>query len=790
MMRTVEWCGWTMAGLAVACSTAASAQEADAGKQVEAKDPELTEIIVTAQRREQSASRVPISITVVGGEELADRGVSTLQDVTLSIPNFQIAQTGLSTQSFIRGIGSGSDPAFELSVAQYIDGVSFGRAQLTRTPLFDVGRVEVLRGPQSILFGKNSTAGAVSIISNQPTKDLSAGLTTTYTPTFGQVETTAYASGPVSDTIGARFAIRHVDEGGYVHNITRNQRQPQREEIAARAILNFDGGTGFRLALKGEYSKFDVDGRDIEVIHDVATRTIPAGPSAGQPLTFAAGLGLRGLPGVLTNTSLDGRREADIADFDDTRLVNLTLTAEVDIGGSTITAVTGYLDYGRKAEFDLDFTSANILGGGLREKYEQVSQELRIATPADAALSFVGGLYYEHNVLDYVDITGFGPNLAQLGFGVIANVGVRRDFKQRSDSYSGFGQLTLRIGDSLRLIGGLRVSRDEKDATRLLSARTGQFDYDGPLTLSPAVIGTLQAGLGFSLNNIGGAGHNIAGARARTQYVPSATIEFDVSPETLLFASYKEGFKGGGFNARANNNRSFEFDDETVNAWEAGLRTRFAGNRGSFGLTAYRAEYSNLQLTQFDGTVGFNVGNAGGTRTQGVETDVRFAIARGVTVSAAASYLDFKYLDFRRGNCAFVETPSGDIVNGVPLCNYTGRRGRFAHEWNLSGSLSVDRPVSSAINIRGSLEASYKSSHDVHDNLDPLGRVEGYTILDARLGFGGENWDLTVIGRNLLDEVFPTYAANVPFASSLGANTQYATRSRGRSVAVQIALRY
>lgn len=777
-----------------------AAGAADAAPQAsDADGPQLADIVVTAQRREESVSKVPISITVVGGEALKARAISNLQDITLTIPNFQITQTGLATQTFIRGIGTGNDPAFEQSVAQYVDGVSYGRAQLTRTPFFDVGRIEVLRGPQSILFGKNSTAGAVSIVSALPTSALAAGVTTTYTPEFNQTETTAFVSGPIADGLTARAAVRYLNEKGYVRNTTLDRTEPRRDEFAARGTIRYDGG-GVRLTLKGEYSKFNLFGRDIEVIHDIATRTITTGALAGQPLTYANSLTLRGAAGALVDTNFNDRRQANTPDTDRTRLYNATLTTEFDVGASTLTSVTSFVDYERGYLGDLDFTGANILAGLTDERYRQASQELRIVTPASAPLSFTGGLYYEYNRLAYDDGASFGPDtgkvvappapasLAALAF--LAGTEGTRNYRQRSDSYAAFGQLTWRIADRLRLIGGARVTLDDKHGTRVLVARTGSNDFNAPLVTSPLIIAVYQGGIRYALNNPGGAGHNLRGYRSRTRFVPSATVEFDLAPDALLFGSYKEGYKGGGFNARSNSNANFEFDDEFVKQWEGGFRARFAQNRGSFGVTGYRATYSNLQVSQFDGTVGFNVTNAGRSRAQGVEADARFAVARGITLGASASYLDFKYLDFRRGQCAFGQTPNGDVVNGVALCDYTGLRGRFTPKWNLTGSLGVDRGLTDTLRLRGSLDVSYKSAHNINDTLDALGYIDGYTIVDARLGVGGKNWDVTAIGRNLLNERFPTYSANVPFASFVGANTQYATVSRPRSVAVQLSLRY
>lgn len=749
----------------------------------------LEEIIVTAQKREQSLSQVPISISVLGGDALAEKSVSNLQDMAATVPNFQITKTGLTTQTFIRGIGSGNDPAFEQSVAQYVDGINYGRAALTRAPFFDTQRVEVLRGPQSILFGKNSTAGALSVITARPSDSLQAGLTTTYTPTFDQFETTAFVSGPVADKLSARLAVRHAMGGGYVRNVTKGKDEPDSKDIAGRGTLFYEGET-FTSTFKFEYSQFDLTGRELEVVTDVATRTVPAGPTAGQPLTFANALTLRGLAGVLTDTSFDFRRQSELYEKDSTKLYNATWSNDIEVGDATLSAITGYVDYQRGFHVDLDFTNANMLGGLTEESFHQVSQELRLASAEDGPFSFIGGLYFEYNKIDYADATEFGRDLTNLGYGAIANVSTPRTYRQSSTTYAAFGQVTARASEDLRLIGGARLSRDEKDAARRVFAILGQGALNGTLVTSAATIATLQAGLGFSLDNPGGAGHNISGSRAKTRLVPSATLEYDVTDDAMLFASYKEGYKGGGFNVRANNNANFEFDDETVKTWEAGIRSSFGGNRGQMSLTAYRSTYSDLQISQFDGTVGFNVGNAGRTRAQGVEAEARYALAPGITAGTSVSYLDFEYLEFRRGNCAFGETPNGDTVGTVRLCDYTGRRGRFTPKLNLMGNLTVNQPLTDMIDLRSGLDVSYRSSHQVHDNLDPLGQVKGYTLVDMRVGIGTDSWDLAVLGKNLLDKHYLTYAANVPFASSVGANTQYASVARGRSISLQASVKY
>jgi outer membrane receptor protein involved in Fe transport len=438
---------------------------------------------------------------------------------------------------------------------------------------------------------------------------------------FEGFEGQAFVSGPLADGLSARLAVRGLTENGYVFNTTKDRTEPRRDEIAGRATVRYESGN-FTATLKGEYSKFDVEGRNLLVSQDVATTN--AAPNV--PLTYAVALTGAGLPGSLQDTSFNYRRQADQDEFDNTEFYNGTFTTETDFGSATLTTVTGYVGYDRDTSVDLDFTSASILGGLTRESYEQFSQEIRVATDDSLPLSVIAGAYFEHNQLDYSDVTALGPDLANLGFGVIADIGAVRDFEQTSDTYSLFAQLQWRVADGFRIIPGLRLAIDEKTASRSLVARNGAFSFDGPLVTNPVPITVLQTALGFSLDNaVAGAGHDLNRSRSEKNIVPSLAVEFDVTEDILLFGSYREGYKGFGFDARSNNNTSFGFDDEEVSSYELGLRASLPGNRASFGVTLYRSTYSDLQISQFDGTVGFNVGNAGETRTQGAAGAARAA---------------------------------------------------------------------------------------------------------------------------------------------------------------------
>lgn len=434
---------------------AAAALSAALGS-VPALAQQLDVITVTAQKREQAVTEVPISISVVTGETLDDFEIAKLDDLQLSVPNFQVTQTGIGTQMYIRGIGTGNDPAFEQSVAQFIDGVSYGRARLTRAPFFDLERVEVLRGPQSVLFGKNTTGGALSLITARPTTEFEAGIDLTYMFDTEDATLDAHVSGPLSDNLSGRIAIRAADSGGFVATPNLGEDGPQNEDFAIRGTLFFTPTDNFDATLKVEHNSFDTTGREIEVSQDVAT----------GPITYAQALEAVGLTGAMTNTRFDFIRDADAAEYSNNTVSNVTLTTNTDFEAGTLTTVTGYVSYDRDELADLDFTNYYILTGLVAEEYEQFSQEIRFSSDTRERLSWIGGVYFQTSSLENGDVTGFGPAIANLGFAPLANVGLERAYEQDSTAYAVFAEGTFNVSERFRLIGGLRWTYEEKDASR------------------------------------------------------------------------------------------------------------------------------------------------------------------------------------------------------------------------------------------------------------------------------------------------------------------------------------
>ena len=223
----------------------------------------LEEVIVTATIRAESLQDVPVSVNAISGDKMMEAGISKVEDLQAYVPNLTMSETGIGTNIYIRGIGSGINPGFEQSVGMYFDGVSYGRAQLSRAPFLDMARVEVLRGPQNILFGKNSIAGALSLISARPGQEFEGLASATYEVETNERVIDFVVSGPIADTIGARLAIRKREIDGHLENLTLNRDEPMRDEQTIRAIFEWDATANLTAALKLEVGQFDVNGRQI-----------------------------------------------------------------------------------------------------------------------------------------------------------------------------------------------------------------------------------------------------------------------------------------------------------------------------------------------------------------------------------------------------------------------------------------------------------------------------------------------------------------------------------------------
>ena len=784
--------------------------------QDDADSPRLEEVIVTAQKREQSQQEVPLSVATVQGDKLEKQGIENLENLTAYIPNFHFTETGFSTQVRVRGIGSDNSQGFEQSVGMYVDGIYYGRAQLFRMPMMDMQRAELLRGPQSTLFGKNSIAGALNLTTARPTKDLEGHLSASHENEFNTNEYNGVISGPLSDTLRARLAVRSYEDDGYMLNSYYNTQEPHEKDEAYRLSLEWDASDNLSFYLKGESNKFDKRGRSIEITQDI--------PLNSGGATYAQALAALGQPALEANK--DYTRQVDNVDYSNNEINNLTLVTNYDFSDLSLTLVSGWLDFNYKENCDCDDTAAELLNLALGEDYSQFSQEIRIASPQGGTFEWLGGLYYQNYEQKYNDVLTISPTnflVSALNAG-LADTGVLRDFKQDSDTWAIFGQGTWHIADRWHLTLGARYTEENKDAHKeinLFTPSTGDLVTDpfvGWLYLQAFKLESEQATLAYLPTNpvtvlpLEYSGYNVKGSRSESALTPLINVQYDITGDVMAYASWTQGFKAGGFDPRsnsvgnfaapqgmapaseANSKLYFEFDREKATDYEMGVKSTLAGGAGELNVALFRTDYSNLQISQFDGAVGFNVGNAKKTLVQGLELEGRWALTNNLTSNYALSLLDFDYKDFKNGNCYAGQTRDGIDLDGngsIDTCDYTGKRGVYTPKYTVNLGLDYRHSVYRDVDFVGSLAVQYVDSQNVHVNLDPKGEIDPYTMVDLRLALENENWSLALLGKNLLDKYILSYSGNAPLSdSTFHTNTYYSFVRRPKTIAAELSYRF
>ena len=734
-----------------------------------AQDDGLTDIVVTAQRRTERLQDVPIAVTAIGSETLQTAGIDRVADLPKLAPSLTFVEVAFSQNLGIRGIFSGENQGLEQSVGTYVDGVSRGRPFQARIPFLDVERVEVLRGPQSILFGKNSVAGALNVTSAQPTsrfEGYARGEVTYYETDLSAYSAEGAVSGPLADSLRLRVAGRFIDSDGYMNNNQTGKGFPNLKERQIRAILAYDIADDFTVSLKGEYDYYKRGGLPEETADESPATS---GPFAG--LTYAQILTAFGQPNsVLDNVS--NWQGSYTEGFSVNRAKEFVLTARRTFDPFTLTSTSAYSGYKYRDFFDADFTAANFLNVRSREKYRQFSQEIRLESNKGDKLDYIGGFYLENNKYTYSEDAQFPTgsiivpilNGVASGFGdLLDNASLARNVRQTNDTASAFAQLTYHLNDSLRLTGGLRYSWGEKRARREV------FMTQGGLPAGP---GTIAAYSGvFNANP-----HAISGKRTDKVLLPSVTLEGNPAPGVLAYVSWKRGAKSGGFDARSNNLPTlspglppsaigtFEFQDERNDAFEAGTKISI-GRKAEINLAAYYQDFKSLQISLYDGGLGYNVGNAASAKVKGVEIDSRWSITPNLTAHGAFAYTDFEFGTFF-GLCYVGQTP--DAPNGL-LCNYKGKSNQYVPKWNGNVGVAWKRDVFSDYLLSLNADTRFSGAYFAQGDLNPLQRQKTFALVDTRLGFGPQSgkWDIGFSVRNLTNHYVTAFASNTPLAANI-----------------------
>jgi len=781
----------------------------------------LSEITVTAQKRTESLQDVPLAVSAVSGTKIAEAGIMKIEDLKNYVPSLFMTETAIGNNISIRGIFSGVNPGFEQSVGTYVDGIYRGRPQQTRAPFLDLERVEVLRGPQSILFGKNSVAGALNITTARPTDEFDAMVSALYEPRYEEQEFTGHVSGPFTDRFRGRLAASYRELDGAIHNATLSTEDPSREETMVRAWLEFDVTDNVTASLKAEHGEFDVVGRQIEIATELPAA---AGPFTG--LTYSQILRAFGQDVSVLNNTADYVRSAN-GDFSNNDTDEFVLQFDWQVGENTVTSVTGYSQYSFDELCDCDFTGGNVFNVVMGEEFDQTSQEIRLTSPTGGKLEYILGAYYETSDLEFRDsiqvasnsvlvpLLNSNPALCVGPFAnptpppcgragtMIANTGTPRVFSQNADSYSAFAQVTWNMSEEFRSTFGLRYTNDKKDASRVFTIT----DINGaPLTGLQAALAPAVYRLVFNARP-----HDLSGSRSEEQLLPSVTVEWKPDDSTMLYVSWKQGAKSGGFDARSNNPTAppaipctapgvpagctplsgigtFEFEEEKSDNFELGAKLNLGG---SFEMNAafYVTDFKDLQVSTFDGVLGFNVKNAGEAQIKGLEIDARWQATQNLMLSSSIAYTDFEFQDYI-GQCFFGQpSNAGDGLN----CNYRGKTNEFVAPWVATLGANYTRPIGSSLMMHLGFDVYYTDEYFVAPTLDPKQKQESYFKVNGSLGVSDADgsWDVSLIGKNLFNEQVLPYGNDTPLAGrTFGAFSAWRFVEAGSSLALQGTVRF
>ena len=736
---------------------------------------QLEEVVVTARKREESLQDVPISLQAISGSRIAEQGIVDFQQLAPYTPNFSyLPAAGASDMYFMRGLGTwGSGIHFEPSVGQVFNGFFSTRSRLGRSALVDVAQIEILKGPQGAIIGKNTSLGALNITTNKPTEEFEASVSAQYNFEASEgYEVEGVISGPLSDNVRGRAVVNYRDVDGWVTNIPTGDDLQKSEDITARLMLDVDLSDTVTAEVMYQRTDYDRQGK-ARVIAGCLQYAPPAGPPHSIGRAERLGFICTGVDDV--NSTQDLRRPGPGGPLSPTGepftlesdLVGLTVTAEFE--DFTLTSLTSYNAYEISDTFSGDQINAERVSINNFEDYEQFYQELRISGSAGSGTFdyIAGGMLFSGDL----DATqSFHARAAAIGPPNPAiNPAVSRNEFQLSetDSQALFGQIDFHISDQLTLSTGGRVTWEDREGSK---AQVVGEVYTSNLANAPIPCNTRTSPLSACTMGDDGntPGAPITGEIDDTNFSYNVALQYSFNDDHNVYVSTATGFKSGGFDLRgAGNPANFIFGEEESTNYEIGGKHTFLDGTFRANWAIYRTEVDDLQVSANDPVLIQQRVAAADVTSQGVELDLSWATpVDGLSFNLVASYTDAEYDEFI-GSCYLsqVETGTGCFNVGVAagqrsgVQDLAGETPPAAPEWSfvLGGDYTMD--LSNSMQLTASARYIYIDDQFLSVERDPFGIQESTGRLDAGLSLAADSgWSLALIGRNLTNELVHTFA--------------------------------
>ena len=786
---------------------------ADSAEQASSARGEV--IIVTARRRAETAQEVPLAISVVRGDSIEATGNFNVVKLQQLAPTLQVYTTNpRNTSVNIRGLGVPfglTSDGFEQGVGIYVDDVYNSRVAAATFDFLDVNQVEVLRGPQGTLYGKNTTAGAINITTNQPTfnfegrAELSVG-------NLGLKQAKAAVSGPLSDTIAARIAIASTSRRGTIYNVMSDRWINEQDNLGIRGQLLFQPNDDFSLTLSGDYSR-----QNPECCGTVFVR----GGTTQRPLTrqYDALAAAQGYV-VPSRNPYDRLTDLDSELNAGNKIGGVSARIKWNVGPGTLTSVTAWRFWDWKPANDRDFTGLPIVSLSQNpSQQDQYSQEFRYNYES-RKVDFVVGLFGFKQRIDTQgteqqgaaaskwNLTGANANNPSILQGLTAT----NTQWLKSESAALFGQLSWKVTDALTIQPGARLNYDKKSGfyQRVVTTGTGAVITScAPSVTAGNPVLTAQCGIYQPQVS--------APSDSAWNFTYDFNVNYKIAPDILAYATYAKSFKTLGINQNGlplNSDNTVNYaagtvKPESVNHFEVGLKTQFWGRRATFNLTAFRTEIKDFQATvnggQFGTTRGY-LANADKVRSQGIEADFKIVASDRFTAYANGAYTDAKYVKFCNappppelaggsstgivvtGRCSYTGTPGPAATASQvspPFVDISGERLPGVSKWAFSYGAEYNIPLT-LLDKDGQLyvgvDGNYRSHWNSNATPSIYTEVKGYALTNFRAGFRGDGFDVFGWVRNAFDVNYIDNLQVAPGNTGLIAGTPGDPRTWGGTI--------
>ncbi len=697
------------------------------------------EIIVTAQRRAQNIQDVPISVTAISGETLEARSVRNVNDAIAFAPN--VATTTGPTGGnfggfFIRGVGQlDNSIALDPGVGVYVDDIYIARLQASSVDLLDLERLEVLRGPQGTLFGRNTIGGAISLVTKNPDFDDFSMRVRGIVGARNRYDLSAAVNAPLSDNAGVRASVFTRNQDGWGRNVYTGDTFGDVSEIGGRIKLLVEPSDTLTIMLQGDYmtASNSPSHQVLLGFNPQAGITVPRPPMFGGPF-FRPGVSPTGVPfpmGVGDDRSTDRRDNfASVPSTLDIETGGVSLTVSADLGGVTLKSITGWRAFDEDSFADFDGTGFVMYDNASVLRQDQFSQELQLSGRVGGVDFLLGGYYFAEDSFNNVTLCT-GTNQARL---------VNRCLRSRNniwldvESIAAFGELSWDVNDWINVFGGLRWTRETKD-----QANDSLLDnLDAVTTVLPPIAipapGTTRVALPFT-----------EVSETFSAVTPRFGVNLQVADRVRVYASFAEGFKSGGFNGRPSSQQILSYDPEEARTYEVGMKADFFDRLLRVNAAVFQSDYKNQQLLVFTAISGlFETRNAGDSRIRGFELEVDANISEYFALRGTLGHLDAQYRT--------LSPQVAGITLGTPL--------PLTPEWTytISGEYRLPLPDMGELQLRG--DWTYRSQVSYQLENDPLERQPGFGLLNLRATWQlpDERFDIAVFGTNVTDEEFLTNA--------------------------------